>query len=549
MVNAVTDRYRPLSFDQEKLTGLLAKRMRANSEGYLEHVDDFTFVPSAKGLAGAQEAGFVQQPGRVLEAIANAYQYHRDEHLRIVMQRVEKLVIASQAADHATENQLLAHKYELLGLIAYYRLTGDETALVAAKKIADLLLRSFPHDSGRHSRYRGATPLIEPLVALYSFTEENRYLELARSAADAWLQDSETHGDPSLENLSALQGLVDLYRITGDESYFRPIPSAWLEVRNRWLSLTGSPMSNGEGFPAGESNSAGDACATLSWIQLTLNLLRVTGETQYAEQLEHTIYNQLFAGQDANTGAVLMPAPLDGSKERAPASDACLSSEAQGVALIPSAVWGSYGNGIAVLMYNAGRATFQLSHRRGTVQLYSEATFTESGDMWLHVEPVHNIRFPLRLRVPEWTSHFTVDIQGSHLIGKPGDYLTINREWKRGDTVKISMDMTVRVINGSPTAADQIALQRGPQVLALARAFNPQLKDLADAAITAADASQPKLVPAAAKLPSNWTGDQAYAVAGEYQGRPQDLILVPFADAKHYRVWLRRPSASSGATD
>ncbi len=558
VVDAVTDRFRPLPFDQEKLAGLLAGRLRANSEGYLEHIDDQLFMHSSEtGLGEPGAAGFGEQAGRFLEASANAYEFRPDEQLRVVMDRVAKQVIAAQTsgrhlAGHTAgepweTHDLLVHKYDLLGLLAYYRVSDDENALAAARKIGDLLLRVSAKSSAGRSEYRRTTTLVEPLVALYRYTEESRYLDLCRVAAEAWLQSKETHGDPTSENLSDLHGLIELYRVTGDESYFRPVSAAWTEVRNNWLSLTGNPLSNGGGSTADESKNGGDACATLAWIQLTLNLLRITGDAQYAEQLEHTIYNQLFAAQDPNTGAILASVPLNGSKQAAPHSDPCVSSEAQGMALIPSAVWGRYGNGIAVVLYNAGRATFKLS-RRGTVQLYSEAAFPESGDFLLHVEPAHNIRFPLRLRVPEWTSKFAVEIGGSHLIGRPGDFLTLNREWKPGDTVKISIDMTVRVVSGSPDYPDQIAIERGPQVLALASALNPQLKELAEVSLIAEDGSRPKLAPLAGKLPSNWQGDQAYTTAGAYQGKSQQLVLAPFADAKTYRVWLKRPSASTAGT-
>ncbi len=538
VVDAVTDRYRPPAFDQEKLAGLLAARMRANSEGYLEHID-----PRAAIASG--------QAGKFLEASANAYAYSHDAQLKAVMDRVAKQLIAAQVSDGgealgAVESSaaLWVQKYDLLGLLAYYGVTQNEDALTASKDIGDSLVKAFSKGSVAASRAMVAT---DALISLYRYTEESRYLDLCKLAADAWLRRKDTHHDASYENLADLQGLVDLYRITGDEPYFRPVPAAWMDIRNNWLSVTGNPMSNGEASTPDPNRSEGDACATVAWIQLSLNLLRITGDTQYAEQLERTIYNQLFAAQEANTGAVLAQVPLNGSK-RAVNSDGCPSSEAHGLTLIPSVVWGRYGNGIAVLLYNPGRATFQLS-RRGTVQLYSEAAYPENGEFLLHVEPAHNMRFPLRLRVPEWTSQFAVDIAGSHLIGRPGDFLTINREWKRGDTLKVSMDMTTRVLTGASAYADQIAIQRGPQILALCRALNPQVKDLAEAALVASDASRPRLTPLDLKVPSHVLGDQAYAIDGEYEGKAQQLVLIPFADAKTYRVWMKRPAASTGATD
>ena len=51
-------------------------------------------------------------------------------------------------------------------------------------------------------------------------------------------------------------------------------------------------------MPGEETSNVGEGCATVTWLQLTWQLLRLTGEAQYAEQLEHTVYNALLGAQD-----------------------------------------------------------------------------------------------------------------------------------------------------------------------------------------------------------------------------------------------------------
>ena len=79
---------------------------------------------------------------------------------------------------------------------------------------------------------------------------------------------------------------------------------------------------------------------------------------------------------------------------------------------------------------------------------------------------------------------------------------------------------------------------RGPQVLALEQAVNPNVLDLQAAGPRGAAV---KLTGASAKLPRNWAGTQAYGVDGLVAGKPQKLTLVPFADARTYRVWMLKP--------
>ena len=50
-----------------------------------------------------------------------------------------------------------------------------------------------------------------------------------------------------------------------------------------------------------------------------------------------------------------------------------------------------------------------------------------------------------------------------------------------------------------------------------------------------------KLTDAADQIPPTWIGKQAYRMEGLVAGKARDLVLVPFADARTYRVWLLRP--------
>jgi hypothetical protein len=100
------------------------------------------------------------------------------------------------------------------------------------------------------------------------------------------------------------------------------------------------------------------------------------------------------------------------------------------------------------------------------------------------------------------------------------------------------MDMTVRVLPGGPSYPYNVAIARGPQVLALEQAVNPGVLDLQAAGPRAAEV---KLSDAIIRLPRTWRGNQAYVMEGVVAGKPRELTLVPFTDARTYRVWLLKP--------
>ncbi|HZS56962.1 MAG TPA: beta-L-arabinofuranosidase domain-containing protein [Bryobacteraceae bacterium] len=535
VVNAVADVYRPFPPDQSKLGGIIGARLRANSEGYIERVGN------------AANGGPEEQDGTLLDAAAYAYEYGRDPTINTVMVRLAKKLIGSQASggylgaqsdtEHWTEKDTSIEASDLLGLLNYYRVTGDPAALSASTKLGDLLVKERQKKSGEEAALFSVA--IEPMVVLFRFTDANKYLQFCNSVAEAWLHAKTPELPATYKNLLILNGLVELYRINGDSSFFRAPLQAWTEMQASAFALTGIPAEN-------SNPEALNACTTGAWLQLSANLLRISGQAVYGEQLERTVYNQLFAGQDAKTGTVLAPVSLSGIK--APANNgACAASEVRGVAQLPSLVWGRYGNGLAVNLYTDGRATVRL-RRRGIIHLYTETNYPESGTVLLHVEPDHPIHFPLRLRVPDWTRKFTADVDADHFVGKPAEFLTLNRGWKRGDTVKISMVMTARTIPGIRQFSADVAVARGPQVLALGKTFNPDISDFDSVVLYPLDSAGLQLTPMATNYAANWMGDQAYTLDGTYQGRKKKLVLIPFADARNYRVWLAQSKASTGAS-
>jgi uncharacterized protein len=327
------------------------------------------------------------------------------------------------------------------------------------------------------------------------------------------------------EMMSNLVGLVELYRVAGDDKFLAPALAAWKDIASKRLYVTGTTSSK-EHFkddfdlPGDDAANVGEGCATVTWLQLSWHLLRVTGEQRYADELERTVFNQLLGAQDVRNGNICYFTPLNGKKKPGPGINCCVSSEPRGISMIPQLVWGAREKGIAVLLYTPGRATI------GNVDVTSETRFPLDGKVTLTLDPGAPERFPLFLRVPQWTRSYVATVGENRYAGKPGQFLKIDREWKSGDKVAIAMDMTVQVLTGGKSYPGYVAMQRGPQVLALEAGANPGLK-LDEAAAPA----RPGLVKT-----RDWDDGPAWSIKAA-SGAP--LVLVPFADAREMRVWLR----------
>ncbi len=570
MADKVKDHFIPGSYDAQRIDGILGERMKLNLEGRLLHVDEAALLGGFRNRPGKQE-WIGEHAGKFLDAASNTWAYTGDARLKRLMDRVAQALVAAQLPDGYlgtyTEDQrwtswdVWVHKYDLIGLLSYYQVTGNAAALTAARKIGDLLVETFGTgqrdliQAGTHTGM-AATSVLEPLCTLYRFTGDRRYLDFAISITRAYdrpggpklivaLQEnanvSKVADAKAYEMMSNLIGLIELYRITGDARYFRPAVNAWQDIAKRRLYITGTTSAaeyfrDDQELPGEEAASVGEGCATVTWLQLNWHLLRVTGEPQYAAEIERTVYNQLLGAQDRHNGDICYFTPLVGKKRPTPGVNCCVSSEPRGISMIPQLAWGEREGGVAVLLYAPGEIAVR-ARPNAEVRFQSETKFPADGNVVLTYQGTAARQFTLFLRVPAWTTRFSASVKGVQAGGQPGQFFPIDRLWTPGDQVEIQMDMTAQVLQGGKSYPDHVALQRGPQVLALEAALNPQITYLQRAAPKLE--GTPRLEDVSARMGAGWP--QAYAIPGTFQGKSVWLNLTPFADALNYRVWLVRP--------
>lgn len=578
----ITERFASLPFESQEIGGILAERMKISVEGRLLHIDEKTFLEGFVHHHATDD--FIstwvgEHAGKFLDAACNSLRYRENADLRRLVARVAKTLIDSQGADgylgtytderRWTDWDVWTHKYNLIGLLSYYETTGDAAALTACRKMGDLLCRIFGEAPGQRDIAAGGgntntTSVLEPMCALYRFTGEARYLEFCRYIVRAYdhpdgphivstlLREGRVHlvgNAHAYTMMSNLNGLIDLYRLTADQTLLSAVMRAWDDIVQHQLYFTGT-VSPSEHFRSDgrllslPSSNVGETCATVTWLQLNWRLLRLTGEARFGQEIERTVYNHLLAAQDPRSGNISYFTALAGHKEHNAAPLCCVSSGPRGISLIPRLTWGLAGNAFVVNLYVAGRADFEIDG--APVQVISETQFPLEGDISLSVRVARPTHFTVRLRVPEWATRFQVTVGSQTFTGQAGRMLDITRTWSRSSALKISMDLPIQTLDGGATYPDYLALKRGPQVLALEKAVNPTLPYIHRTALRGAS-GPPVCKPVAA--PAGWAERQVYEVDGiagmpapdgqlDLQRRP--LVFVPFADTVDYSVWVTR---------
>lgn len=580
----VADRQEAVEPDGISLRGYLGSRIAANTQARLLAVDEDRLLEGYRQRPGRQ-AWDGEHVGKWLHAATLAWAHSGDAALRAKLDRVVRALLSCQLEDGYLGTYLRekrwqswdvwAHKYNLIGLTTYMRYTGDRTPLAACRRMADLLCRDLGDRPGQRSLLEGSPhfgmahgSVLEPIVLLYRLTAEPRYLEFARYILRAWDEPGgprvisdllagrgvhQVANAKAYEMLSCLNGALELYRVTGDERLLRAARQAWSDIVAKRLYLTGT-CSHHEHFhgdyelPNGLQN-VGETCVTVTWEQFNAQLLRLTGEAVFAEELERTCYNHLLGAQQPDGSAWGYYVQLEG--RRKPFSQdlsghCCLSSGPRGVALIPTFAITTDADGVVVNVYERGEA--RLAWRDGRrITLATETEYPVGEAVRITVSPANATEFALKLRIPAWVRDGEVSVGGASTAVVAGGYAILKRTWQPGDVVELRMPLRPRLRMGTHTNVGLAAVLYGPLVLA------------ADDRINAAKIGTFQLMhqtigklaftvePTAAGEPA-WPGGKTFALTAatlqpvaKGESRDVRVRLLPFAEVGQdaaFKVWL-----------
>ena len=453
--------------------------------------------------------------GKWFTSAVLAYRYRPEPRLKEVLDRTVAQLIATQSADgyignyaenkHLEKWDIWGRKYCMLGLLAYFDLTKDTKALLAASKVADHLMNELASQNAlivKKGSHRGmaASSVLEPVCLLYSRTGEKRYLDFAEEIVRQW----ETPDGPQLiskanidvskrfskpkdewygweqgqkayEMMSCYEGLLELYRLTGKEEYKRAVEKTWENIRDTEINIVGSGSAKECWFGGKDLQTISilhyqETCVTVTWIKLSQQLLRLTGEVKYAEAIETAYYNALLGamkpdGSDWAKYTPLSGQRMEGDEQCGMGLNCCVASGPRGLFTFPlTAVMAGMG-GLQVNFFAEGTYNLQTpgNQKIGIVQ---KTDYPATGIVELKVQLAKPEDMAIRIRIPAWSKQTTLTLNGEPIKRTTaGHYAIIQRKWNNGDIVGMELDMRGRVVKLGKLP-ENIAIVRGPIVLA-----------------------------------------------------------------------------------
>ncbi len=213
----------------------------------------------------------------------------------------------------------------------------------------------------------------------------------------------------------------------------------------------------------------GETCVTTTWIQFNLQLLRLTGEAKFGDELERTFYNHLAAAQHPLGHDWCYYTALEGHKPYDKGISCCHSSGPRGMALVPQAAYLASRDALLVSTFETSSATLQLGGQRVTVEQQSQ--FPRRGESVLTLRLAKPATFAVKIRAPAWAAPLTM----KSATVQSGWAMLPAREWKDGDRIAIKFNLAARLVAGECGNAGRAALTWGPFVLAYDQKLNPDL--------------------------------------------------------------------------
>lgn len=435
-------------------------------------------------------------------------------------------------------------KYTLWALIEAYQYINDKKILIGAVKLADWIIAKFKSDGTRvkDSGVMDGMPsssILKPMLVLYRITGDEKYLSFGKDIAKEWVR--EDNEQPNLINnalsgkavanwyglsdkklneghdlgtdwvpkayemTSCFDGIIELYRITGDEILLDSAKSFYTMLKKYESNILGS-VGYCERYQnaADYADSATEICDVLHWMRLCHELYKLTGDVEYMHSFEKAFVNAYIAGvyEDGKNGAFF----VRGAGRHSTAlpqcetryQHCCLNNVGRGFTNAAESCVMTNDNGYYINMYTQSYVRF------GNTEIRVGANYFDSG--WVGI----SVRNPekgkkLYLRIPEWSKNtkLRVGLAREEIDVPCGEYYEVNLE-EDATIMKVRFDMRVEVIERKwepipegdyhlnrwcdgiyglcnqdcMLKCSKIVLRRGPVILARSKKFGAKEEDM-----------------------------------------------------------------------
>ncbi|HQQ85539.1 MAG TPA: glycoside hydrolase family 127 protein, partial [Candidatus Marinimicrobia bacterium] len=370
------------------------------------------------------------------------------------------------------------------------------------------------------------------LIKLYHITNNPQYVELARFFLEL-RGDSTSHklyGEYSQDHLPVTKqteavghavramymyaGMTDIAAIYQDSAYFEALMKIWENIVTKKMYLTGGVGARHDGEAFGDNyelpnlTAYNETCAAIGSVYWNQRLFRLTGDAQYYDIIERTLYNGLISGISLDGKKFFYPNPLEsdgkyqfnqGACTRQPWFDCscCPTNIIRFLPSVPELIYATIADSVYINLYISSNADIIVNQKK--IEIIQQTDYPWDGKINITVNPEKKTIFTLKLRVPGWARNEVVpgDLykyiaenpeKVSLLVnGKDENgvldkgYIEITRKWTRGDKIELTLPLAVRKVIAHEKVADdvnKIAFECGPIVYCAEEIDNHRISEI-----------------------------------------------------------------------
>ena len=471
-----------------EIGGILGERLALWRTNRLWHAVESPFLLAGFERPPGTHPWQGEHVGKWLHAATLALEQTRDQKILRALETTVRRLLASQQPDgyigtYAPKARFCAPpgkhtrsswdvwtaRYVLYGLLAYEQFHPDPAVVKACARLGELLLATFGPGKAdlttTGTRYGlSATVLLESVVMLYERTGDKRFLAFAERIHESMeanprlrLVSTLTSGGDltvpgdgkAYQMMAVLLGYLRLFRHTAHAPYLAAVTGAWERIRRDHTYETGGPwtyksdgVKNHECFARLEyfhPDNLVETCSTTTWIQLSLELLEMTGEAKYGEEAERALLNHLIGAQAPNgRDWAYYTAANTIKRDYNDVLHCCGSSGPRALEVYARHLLGTAGDVLSLNSYLPLTATARGVKIEGNYPFEDRAT--------IRLQLNRPARFPVDFRPPAAGSRIRVRIGGAgqKLQALPSGFMRLTRTWSPGEVVDVQFDFPIK---------------------------------------------------------------------------------------------------------
>lgn len=206
-----------------------------------------------------------------------------------------------------------------------------------------------------------------------------------------------------VNQLDEMLSMTELIRKSQSESVWVALTRKWTEFNANFFETERSPFAPNYSRSDSLQNKIFPE-AIRKWIELNIDLVKLSGEVRFGDALEKIVYNP---------------------------ENVFISEK-----LLKSVIYTHVFDQIFINVIGSSSIDYQHT-TGGNVRIIQETNYPQGNEMTLKSECSDFRYMDVFIRIPTWAINPTVTHGNVKYVARPGEYCQISRKWKTGDVIRV----------------------------------------------------------------------------------------------------------------